>query len=127
MNGRADSGIEIRRILLLTRLRESPKGLTINQLIKDCRKIDGWSMTGETLWEGVRHVLQSLIDDGLVSVKTRFLITLKGREYLADPQKWHLNMETTEEVERNLFWNNIQAIFDKALTRLKSKSQTATR
>jgi hypothetical protein len=123
MDGRADSGIEIRRILLLTRLRENPKGMTMNQLVRDCGKVEGWSITGTNLWEGVRRVLQSLIDDRLVAVKTRFLITMKGKEYIADPMKWQLNVETTEEVERKLFWITIYDIFDKALARLLAKSQ----
>jgi hypothetical protein len=84
MGGRDDSGIEIRRILLLTRLRENQKGMTMNQLVRDCGKVDGWKIMGTTHWEGVRQVLQSLINDRLVAVKTRFLITVKGREYLAD-------------------------------------------
>src|SRR4029077_4583684 len=124
MDGRADSGTEIRRILLLTRLRESPKGLTMNQLVKDCSKVDGWNIVGSTLWEGVRQVLQSLINDRLVAVKTRFLITVKGEEYLADPLRWRLRMETTEETERKLFWNSIYDVFDRALARLLAKSQT---
>jgi hypothetical protein len=124
MKERADSGFEIRRILLLTKLRESPKGMTMNQLVKDCSKIDGWSIAGTTPWGSVQHAIQSLINEGLVSVKTRFLITAKGRGYLEDPLQWHLNVETTEEVERKLFWNNIYEVFDKALARLKSKSQS---
>ena len=84
MEGRADSGIEIRRILLLTRLQKSPRGLTMNQLVRDCSKVDGWNILGTGLLEGVRVVLQSLINDGLVALKTKFLITVKGRDYLAD-------------------------------------------
>ncbi len=127
MEGRADSGIEIRRILLLTRLQKTPKGLTMNQLVRDCSKVDGWNILGTGLWEGVRIVLQSLINDGLVAVKTKFLITMKGRDYLADPLKWRLNVETTQEVERKLFWNSIYEIFDKALTRLRARSQPSSR
>ncbi len=127
MEGRADSGIEIRRILLLTRLQKSPRGLTMNQLVRDCSKVDGWNILGTGLWEGVRIVLQSLINDGLVAVKTKFLITMKGRDYLADPLKWRLNVETAEEVERKLFWNSIYEIFDKALTRLRARSQPSSR
>jgi hypothetical protein len=124
MDGRADSGIEIRRILLLTRLRESPKGLTMNQLVKDCSKVDGWNIIGSTLSEGVRQVLQTLINDRLVTVRTRFLITMKGEEYLADPLRWRLQVETREETERKLFWNSIYDVFDRALARLLVKSQT---
>ena len=71
--------------------------------------------------------MQSLINDGLVAVKTKFLITMKGRDYLADPLKWRLNVETTQEVERKLFWNSIYEIFDKALTRLRARSQPSSR
>ena len=124
MSERADSGSEIRRILLLTRLRESPQGLTMNQLVKDCSKIDGWSITPKAPWESVRRIIQSLINDQLVTVKNRFLITVKGREYLDDPLKWRLNVETSEEENQTLFWNNIYAIFDKAFARLKSKPQS---
>jgi len=120
MEGRADSGIEIRRILLLTRLQKSPRGLTMNQLVRDCSKVDGWNILGTGLWEGVRIVL-------LVALKTKFLITMKGRDYLADPLKWRLNVETAEEVERKLFWNSIYEIFDKALTRLRARSQPSSR
>ncbi len=127
MEGRADSGIEIRRILLLTRLQKSPRGLTMNQLVRDCSKVDGWNILGTGLLEGVRVVLQSLINDGLVALKTKFLITMKGRDYLADPLKWRLNVETAEEVERKLFWNSIYEIFDKALTRLRARSQPSSR
>ncbi|HYY91748.1 MAG TPA: hypothetical protein VE955_07145 [Candidatus Dormibacteraeota bacterium] len=124
MSERADSGNEIRRILLLTRLRDSPKGLTMDQLVKDCSKISGWSSTPKASWESVRHVLQSLINDHLVVVKNRFSITVKGREYLADPSKWRLNVENREEEDQKLFWDNIYAIFDKALARIKSRSQS---
>jgi hypothetical protein len=123
MEGRPNSGIEIRRLLLLTRLRESPKGMTMNQLVRDCEKVDGWKIEGTTPWDGVRQVLQSLINDQLVAVKARFLVTVKGKEYLADPLKWRLNVETTEERERKLFWSSIYEIFDKALARLLARSQ----
>src|SRR5207247_8699433 len=127
MEGRADSGIEIRRILLLTRLQKSSRGLTMNQLVRDCSKVDGWNILGTGLWEGVRIVLQSLINDGLVALKTKFLITMKGRDYLADPLKWRLNVETAEEVEGKLFWNSIYEIFDKALTPLRGRSQPSAK
>lgn len=123
MSERANPGSEIRRILLLTRLRDSPNGLTMNQLVKDCSKISGWSDTPKASWESVRQLLQSLINDHLVAVKSRFLITVKGREYLDDPLKWRLNVETREEEEQRLFWNNVYAVFDKALARLKSRPQ----
>ncbi len=99
----------------------------MNQLVRDCSKVDGWNILGTGLWEGVRIVLQSLINDGLVALKTKFLITMKGRDYLADPLKWRLNVETAEEVERKLFWNSIYEIFDKALTRLRARSQPSSR
>lgn len=95
--------------------------MTINQLVRDCGKVDGWKVVGTNLWEGVRQVLQTLINDQLATVKTRFLITAKGREYLADPLKWRLNVETTEETERKLFWNSIYDVFDRALARLLAK------
>jgi hypothetical protein len=123
MDGRADSGIEIRRILLLTRLQERSKGMTMNQLVRDCGKVDGWDIAGTGLWDGVRQVLQSLINDQLVVVKTKFQITVKGKEYLADPLKWRLNLETKEETSQKLFWNSIYDVFDRALTRLLARSQ----
>ena len=123
MEGRAGSGIEIRRILLLTRLRNSNKGMTMSQLVKDCGKVEGWNLVGGSLWEEVRHVLQSLINDSLVAVKTRFLITAKGQEYLADPLKWQLKVETSEEKDQNLFWASIYDVFDRALARLLLRSQ----
>src|SRR5256712_7647531 len=103
MEGRADSGIEIRRILLLTRLQKTPKGLTMNQLVRDCSRVDGWNILGTGLWEGVRIVLQSLINDGLVAVKTKILITMKGPDYLADPLKWRLNVDAIQVVEEKPF------------------------
>jgi hypothetical protein len=48
---------------------------------------------------------------------------VKGKEYLADPLKWRLNVPTTEETERKLFWNSIYEVFDKALARLLAKSE----
>lgn len=122
MSERADSGIEIRRILLLTKLRESPRGMTMDQIAIVCRKVPGFSFAGTSLWQGAREVLQSLINDKLVAVRTRFSITAKGQEYLSDPLKWKLNVETTEEVERRLFWNSIYDVFDRALARLRAKS-----
>lgn len=123
MEGRAGSSIEIRRILLLTRLRDSNKGMTMSQIVKDCGKVEGWNFVGGSLWEEVRHVLQSLINDRLVAVKTRFLITAKGQEYLADPLKWQLKVETSEDMERKLFWSSIYDVFDKALAKLLLRSQ----
>jgi DNA-binding PadR family transcriptional regulator len=74
-------------------------------------------------FELVGVVLQSLIDDGLVTVKSRFELTNKGREYLEDPLRWRIDTETTEEVERRLFWDSIYKVFDKAYRRLRSKDQ----
>lgn len=126
MDGRADAGIEIRRILLLTKLRESVRGMTMDQIVMVCRKVPGWDITGISLWQGAREVLQTLINDQLVEVKTRFLITSKGRGYLDDPLKWKLNMETSEEMEKRLFWNSILEVFDRAFARLRSKPQGST-
>ncbi len=123
MDRRADSGIEIRRILLLTKLRESAKGMTMDQIVMVCRKVPGWNITGKHLWDGVREVLQTLINDKLVAVKNRFLITPRGREYLDDPLKWNLNVETNEEVEQRLFWNSVYQVFDRAFARLRLRSK----
>lgn len=123
MSGRADSGIEIRRILLLTKLRESPKGLTMDQIVMVCRKVPGFNVEGVTLWQEAREVLQTLINDKLVTVHTRFSITLKGQEYLSDPLKWKLSVETSEDLEKRLFWNSIYEVFDRAFARLRSRSQ----
>jgi len=87
MESRLDSGLEIRRILLLTRLKDVEKGMTMPQLVKDCGKVSGWNIPGKTAWEVVQHVVQSLIDDKLVELGTRFVATVKGHEYLADPQR----------------------------------------
>ena len=121
MEGRADSGLEIRRLLLLTRLRSAPKGSTMMKLVNDCEKVTGWKVPGKTSWEVVRMVLQSLLDDGLVSVKTNFELTTKGRDYLADPTKWQIDGRTTEDIEQKLFWESIYEVFDKAYRGLRSK------
>jgi hypothetical protein len=126
MDGRADSSLEIRRILLLTRLRENGKGLTLSQMTKDVAKVAGWGVSGTPLSESVRRVLQTLIDENLISVKDRFVISSKGRQYLEDPLRWHLNVGTLDEVERKLFWNSIYAVFDRAFARLRSRSQAST-
>ena len=122
MESRVDSGLEIRRILLLTRLRDVSKGMTMAQLVKDCAKVSGWDIPGKTGWEVVQHVLQSLIDDKLVALGTRFVTTVKGREYLEDPLKWRIDERTTEELADNMFWKEIYDVFDKAYHRLRSKS-----
>jgi len=122
LESRVDSGLEIRRILLLTRLKDVPKGMTMSQLVKDCGKVSGWDVPGKTGWEVVQHVLQSLIDDKLVALGTRFAATVKGREYLEDPLKWRIDERTTEELADNMFWKEIYDVFDKAYHRLRSKS-----
>ena len=124
MESRVDSGLEIKRILLLTRLRDVSKGMTMAQLVKDCAKVSGWGIPGKTGWEVVQHVLQSLIDDKLVALGTRFVTTVKGREYLEDPLKWRIDERTTEELAENMFWKEIYDVFDKAYRRLRPKSQT---
>jgi hypothetical protein len=122
LESRVDSGLEIRRILLLTRLRDVSKGMTMAQLVKDCAKVSGWDIPGKTGWEVVQHVIQSLIDDKLVALGTRFVATVKGREYLEDPLKWRIDERTTEELADNMFWKEIYDVFDKAYHRLKSKT-----
>lgn len=122
MEDRAEPGIEIRRIILLTRLGDNAKGMTMAGLVKDCGRVAGWSILGESVWEGVRFVLQTLIDDGLVSVKKRFVISEKGREYLEDPLKWRIDVETREEVEGKMFWKSIIDVFDRAYARLRPRS-----
>ncbi|TMI21966.1 hypothetical protein E6H31_03505 [Candidatus Bathyarchaeota archaeon] len=122
MESRLDSGLEIRRILLLTRLKDVEKGMTMPQLVKDCGKVSGWNIPGKTAWEVVQHVVQSLIDDKLVELGTRFVATVKGHEYLADPLKWRIDERTTEELADNMFWKEIYDVFDKAYHRLKPKS-----
>src|SRR5713101_9275275 len=125
MEGMVDSGFEIRRIILLTRLKAVSKGMTMGRLVKDCTKVAGWNVTGKTPWEVVRLVLQSLIDDGLAAVKARFVLTAKGREYLENPFKWRLDRGTTEEVDRKIFWDSIHETFDKAYRRLRPKTSTS--
>jgi hypothetical protein len=124
IEGRADSGLEIRRLLLLTRLRNTPNGLTMPKLVNDCEKVPGWNVQGKTSSEIVRMVLQSLLDDRLVSVKKNFELTTKGREYLQDPSKWQIDGRTTEDIEQKLFWDSIYQVFDKAYRGLRSKIKT---
>jgi hypothetical protein len=124
MEGRTDSGLEIRRLLLLTRLRNASKGSTMQRLVNDCEKVPGWKLPGKTSSEIVRMVLQSLIDDQLVAVKRNFGLTVKGREYLEDPFKWQIDGRTTEDIEQRLFWESIYEVFDKAYRGLRSKIKT---
>ncbi len=98
--------------------------MTMPQLVKDCGKVSGWNIPGKTAWEVVQHVVQSLIDDKLVALGTRFVATMKGHEYLADPLKWRIDERTTEELADNMFWKEIYDVFDKAYRRLKPKSQS---
>jgi hypothetical protein len=121
LDARADSGLEIRRILLLTGLKDAPKGMTMSQIVKDCSKVAGWNAPGKSSEEIAREVLQSLIDDKLVSLGTRFGATLKGLDYLEDPLKWRIDERTTEELADNIFWKEIYDVFDKAFHRLRSK------
>jgi len=95
--------------------------MTLPQLVKDCGKVSGWNIPGKTAWEVVQHVVQSLIDDKLVALGTKFVVTLRGREYLQDPLKWRIDDRTTEELADNMFWKEIYDVFDKAYHRLRSK------
>jgi hypothetical protein len=124
MEGRSDSGLEIRRLLLLTRLRNATKGLTMVKLVSDCDKVPGWKVPGKTSSELVRTVIQSLIDDRLVDLKKSFELTMKGRDYLEDPLKWQIGGRTTEDIEQRLFWESIYEVFDKAYRGLRSKIKT---
>src|SRR3989454_10539318 len=114
MEGRADSGLEIRRLLLLTRLRNAPTGLTMPKLVNDCEKVPGWKVPGTVSWEIVRMVLQSLIDDRLVALKKNFDFTTKGRDCLQDPTKEQIEGRQTQEVEQKLFWGCVYQGFDRA-------------
>jgi hypothetical protein len=127
LESRVDSSLEIRRILLLTRLKDTPKGRTMPQLVKDCEKVSGWSIPGRTGFEVVQHVIQTLIDDKLIALGTKFVATLKGREYLEDPLKWRIDENTTEELADNMFWKEIYDVFDKAYHRLRPKTQPVVR
>src|SRR5260370_24301634 len=98
MEGSAVSGIEIIRLLLLTRLRNASKGLTMQKLVNDCEKVPGWKAPGKTSSEIVRMVLQSLIDDRLVAVKKNFQLATKGREYLQDPLNSQIDGIATEHI-----------------------------
>jgi len=124
MEGRLDSGIEIRRLLLLTRLRNASKGLTMRKLVTDCEKVPGWVVHGKTSWEMVRTVLQTLIDDRLAAVKEKFELTAKGRDYLGDPTKWQIESRSAEEIEQRLFWESIYDVFDRGYRGLRTKIKT---
>lgn len=124
MDGRADLGLEIRRLLLLTRLRNASKGLTMPKLVSDCEKVPGWIVPGKTSSEIVRIVIQSLLDDRLVAVTKNFELTRTGREYLEDPLKWQIDGRTTEDIEQRLFWESVYEVFDKAYRGLRSRIKT---
>src|SRR2546430_16966819 len=98
MEGRADSGLEIRRLLLLTRLRNAPKGLTMPKLVNDCEKVPGWKVPGNVSSEIVRMVIQSLIDDRLVALKKNFELTTKFRDYWGNPPKRQINGGTHQSM-----------------------------
>src|SRR5437762_11874525 len=98
MEGRADSGLEIRRLLLLTRLRNAPTGLTMPKLVNDCEKVPGWKVPGSVSTEIVRMVLQSLIDDRLVALKKTFELTTKARDDSAHPTKCQTDGRPTQDI-----------------------------
>ena len=94
------------------------------KLASDCEKVPGWKVPGKSSWDIVRMVVQSLLDDRLVTVKKNFELTTKGREYLEDPLKWQIDGRTTEDIEQRLFWESIYVVFDKAYRGLRSKIKT---
>jgi len=94
------------------------------KLANDCERVPGWNVPGKNPWDLVRMVLQTLLDDRLVAVKTNFELTAKGREYLEDPSKWQIDGRTTEDIEQRLFWESIYEVFDKAYRGLRSKIKT---
>lgn len=95
--------------------------MTMAQLVKDSEKVSGWNIPGKTGWEVVQQVLQTLIDDKLVALGTRFLMTVKGQEYLGDPLMWRIDERTTEDLSEKMFWTEISDVFGKAYRRLRSK------
>jgi hypothetical protein len=96
--------------------------MTMPQLEKDCAKVSGWNIPGKTSWEVVKEVLQSLIDEKLVALGTRFVATVKGSEYLEDPLKWRIDERTTEDLAEKMFWNEIYDVFGRAYRRLRSQT-----
>lgn len=96
----------------------------MQQLVRECEKVTGWCNAGETVWEVVRLVVQSLIDDGLAEMTSKVVLTAKGRDYVADPLKWRIDDRTTEEVEKVLFWDTILSVFDKAARRLRPRGSS---
>jgi len=93
----------------------------MQQLVKDSEKVSGWNIPGKTGWEVVQHVLQTLIDDKLVALGARFVMTVKGQEYLGDPLMWRIDDRTTEDLSERMFWTEISDVFGKAYRRLRSK------
>ncbi|TMI22492.1 hypothetical protein E6H36_11990 [Candidatus Bathyarchaeota archaeon] len=71
-------------------------------------------------------MLQSMIDDGLAAVKRRFVMTVRGLEYLKDPLMWRLERVTIGDVEQKLFWDEIHETFDKAYRSLSSPTSQNT-
>ncbi len=125
LTGNIDASFEIRRILLLTHLSSTVRGRTLEQLVKECEKVVGWCGTGKTIREVVLVVVQSLIDDGLVALTRRFLLTSKGRDYLKDPSKWHIDGPISEDIgERTMFWtaiySSIYETVDRVVRRIRS-------
>lgn len=96
--------------------------MTMPQIVKDCSRVSGWNAPGRTGSEVAQEVLQSLIDDKLVALGTKFGATIKGLEYLDDPLKWRIDDRTTEELADNMFWKEIHDMFDKAYRLLRPKS-----
>ena len=92
------------------------------QIVKDCSKVSGWNVSGKSNEQIAHEVLQSLIDDKLAVLGTRFGVTIKGLEYLEDPLKWRIDGKTTEELADNMFWKEIYDVFDKAYHKLRSKT-----
>ncbi len=122
MTGRIDSGLEIRRILLLALLRSALRGRTLGQLVKDCGKIASWPMAGKTGKEVVLLVVQSLIDDGLLALRQRFIVTVKGREYLEDPSKWQIERGNSEYMEdKRMLWKAVYSKVNSAVRQVQSK------
>jgi hypothetical protein len=65
-------------------------------------------------------VVQRLIDDGLVTITSRFVLTAKGREYLENPLRWRIDSRAAEDAERVAFWDAIYNVFDRATRRLRA-------
>ena len=107
-------------------MRAAPKGMTMDRLVKDCGKVSGWNIVGWTPYEVVRLVLQTLMDDGLAVLRSRFELTPQGRRYLEDPLKWRIEADASEDVEKKLFWKSIYEVFERARARMRAKPQGGT-